>query len=83
VADEAVDALFEFLDTDGQTDQYLADQLLLPLAFASGASEFRTSRVTLHLVTNAAVIQSFLPARVQIMGEIGQPGLVRVEPAGA
>jgi RNA 3'-terminal phosphate cyclase (ATP) len=78
VADEAVDQLEAFLSSDGAVDEYLADQVLLPLAFASGASRFRTARVTLHLLTNAQVIQAFLPVRIQIEGEAGQPGTVEI-----
>jgi RNA 3'-terminal phosphate cyclase (ATP) len=78
VADEAVDALQVFLATDGAIDQYLADQLLLPLAFADGESILRTSQVTLHLITNATILRHFLPVSIEIQGEIGQPGLVKV-----
>jgi RNA 3'-terminal phosphate cyclase (ATP) len=80
VADEAIDALLAFLATDGAIDQYLADQLLIPLSFANGLSELRTSRITDHLLTNAAVLRSFLPTWIEISGEKGQPGLIRIFP---
>jgi RNA 3'-terminal phosphate cyclase (ATP) len=80
VADEAVNAFEAFLATDAAIDQYLADQLLLPLTLASGVSVLRTARVTEHLVTNAAVIRHFLSAKIEIQGEIGGPGLVRIAP---
>ena len=80
VADEAVDALEAFLASDGAVDEHLADQLLLPLAFANGPSQFRTSRVTLHLLTNAEILQAFLPMRIQIDGAEGQPGTVTISP---
>lgn len=50
VGDEAVGELLDFLTTDGTVDQFLCDQLVLPLALAKGVSEIRTSKVTLHLV---------------------------------
>jgi len=78
VADEAVDGLVEFLATDGAVDQYLADQLLLPMALAPGISQFRTSSITQHLLTNAEIIRYFLPVVIEIQGELGQPGWVRV-----
>lgn len=81
VADEAVDALLEFLATDAVIDQYLADQILLPLSFASGASRLRTSRVTQHLLTNAEIIRSFTSARIEIMGDLGQPGWIEITPS--
>ena len=80
VADDAIAEFEAFIATDGVIDQYLADQLLLPLAFASGPSEFHTSQVTKHLVTNADVIRAFLPAQITIRGEIGSPGVVEVDP---
>ena len=80
VADEAVDALERFLQSDGAVDEYLADQLLLPLAFASGPSQFRAARITRHLLTNAEVLRAFLPVRVQIDGQEGEAGNVTISP---
>ena len=80
VADEAVDKLEAFLATDGAIDQYLADQLMLPLAFAGGESLLRTSKVTQHQLTNAAVIQQFMAVEIHIDGDLGKPGLIRITP---
>jgi RNA 3'-terminal phosphate cyclase (ATP) len=80
VADEAVDAFLDFNSSDAAVDQYLADQLLVPLAIANGESEIRTSRITPHLLTQAEVIQSFLPAKLVIGGQVGYPGTVRIIP---
>ncbi|NIS81135.1 MAG: RNA 3'-terminal phosphate cyclase [Anaerolineales bacterium] len=81
VADEAVNQLLAFQESDGVIDEYLADQLLLPLAVLTGASEFRTSKVTGHLVTNAEVIRAFTAAQIMIEGDQGDPGWVRIEPS--
>jgi RNA 3'-terminal phosphate cyclase (ATP) len=78
VADEAVDQLLSFLATDGYIDQYLADQILLPLLTIDGASTFSTSQVTPHLMTNAQVINQFLPGRVRIDGSPNEPGRVHI-----
>lgn len=80
VADEAAEAMTEFLESDGCVDRFLADQLLLPLALAEGESRFRTERVTRHLLTNAAVLNAFGLAQVDIRGELGAPAEVRVQP---
>lgn len=80
VADEAVDSLEAFLETEGAIDQYLADQLLLPLTFASGASEYCTSQITQHLLTNASVIRKFTKANIEIIGQPGHSGVVKVMP---
>jgi RNA 3'-terminal phosphate cyclase (ATP) len=83
VADEACLWLEKFLDSTGSVDEYLADQLLLPLAFADGESRFRTALVTEHLRTNAAVIEAFGAADIAIEkdGRRGE-GSVRVRPRG-
>jgi RNA 3'-terminal phosphate cyclase (ATP) len=80
VADEAVNDLFSHLDTEACLDRHLADQVLLPLALASGPSAFSTSKITPHLTTNAAVIQQFLPARIEVEPRVDGSGLVRVTP---
>jgi RNA 3'-terminal phosphate cyclase (ATP) len=82
VADEAVDALQAFLASDGALDQYLADQLLLPLAFASGVSHLRTSQVTMHLLTNAQVLRLFVPVQIEVHGELGESGEVIIQGIG-
>jgi RNA 3'-terminal phosphate cyclase (ATP) len=79
VADEALDAYEAFERTGAAVDPHLADQLLLPLALAAGRSRFTTSAVTQHQLTNAAVIQQFLPAcAIDIRGKKGTPGKVEV-----
>lgn len=80
VADEAVDALLLFIDTEATLDQYLADQLLLPLSFAEGPSIFYTSQITQHLLTNAEIIRLFLPVVISIDGALGKPGIIRLDP---
>jgi RNA 3'-terminal phosphate cyclase (ATP) len=82
VADEAAAEIIGFLATDGAVDQYLADQLILPLALAPGTSKLRTSKVTQHLLTNTEVIKMFLPVEIEITGELNQPGLVQITRTG-
>jgi RNA 3'-terminal phosphate cyclase (ATP) len=81
VADEAIDALLEFIETKATVDQYLADQLLLPLSLASGTSEFITSKITEHLLTNAEIIHVFTSAIIEIDGKIGEAGVCRITPS--
>ena len=80
VADETAGAVEACIDGPGAVDEYLADQLLLPLVVINQISEFSTVRITHHLLTNAEVIQTFMPARIDIQGELGAPGLVRITP---
>jgi RNA 3'-terminal phosphate cyclase (ATP) len=79
VADEACRALLMHHAQSAPVDPHLADQLLLPLALADGRSEFRTSHVTAHLLTNAHIIRQFVPAVIDIAGQEGQAGAVVVQ----
>jgi RNA 3'-phosphate cyclase len=79
VADEAVDQVIAYLDCgDALVDAHSADQLVLPLALAEGASEYRVAEVTRHLTTNIAVIRRFLERDIVCAGEEGEAGIVRV-----
>jgi RNA 3'-terminal phosphate cyclase (ATP) len=80
VADDVINAFESFMATNGAIDEYLADQLLLPLAFASGQSRFRSGKLTNHLITNADVIKEFINVEIDIDGDIGQPGMVTIQP---
>lgn len=65
VAEEAVAELFDHHRGSAALDRHLADQMLLPLAFADGPSEFTCSAVTRHLETNAWVVEQFDVARIE------------------
>lgn len=80
VADEACDGLEGMLQSRAGIDEYLADQLLLPLALAQDHSELTTPRITQHLLTNATIIQMFLSVEVVIQGEIGQEAQILIIP---
>lgn len=60
VADGLVRQVRRFLAAEVPVGQYLADQLLLPLALAGGGS-FVTLQPDRHTPTNIAVIRRFLP----------------------
>lgn len=76
VADEAVDELFAFHASDAALDDYLADQLMLPLALAHGKSIYR-ARITPHAQTNAVVIRAFLDIPMELDGTTGKVGAYR------
>jgi RNA 3'-terminal phosphate cyclase (ATP) len=79
VADEAVDQAAAFLEAlPPGVDSHSADQLVLPLALASGPSSYPAATVTQHLLTNVAVIRLFLARDVQVEGAEGQPGWVKI-----
>lgn len=64
-----------YLSSNAVVATYLADQLLLPMALAGGGS-FTSSEWSQHAVSNAEVIQQFLP--VAIVAEKTDSRIVRV-----
>ncbi|HEY9693534.1 MAG TPA: RNA 3'-terminal phosphate cyclase [Oculatellaceae cyanobacterium] len=66
VAEMACQELMDFHNTGAAVDVHLADQLLLPAALASQGSQYRVADLTMHLTTNAWVIQQFGIAEISI-----------------
>ncbi|MCD1125768.1 RNA 3'-terminal phosphate cyclase [Jinshanibacter sp. LJY008] len=65
VAQEACDEVLAYLKSSAAVGEYLADQLLLPMAIA-GDGRFTTPMLTEHLSTNALVIGQFLNCCIDI-----------------
>lgn len=80
VADAAVAELRSHMRTGAALDSHLADQALLPLAFARGPSVFTCPAATRHLCTNAWVIEQFGIASFEIESSEGAPTRVTVIP---
>ena len=68
VARDAIESAKAWLEADVPVDEYLADQLLLPMALAGGGS-FRTTKPSFHATTNTAIIQRFLPVPIRFEPE--------------
>lgn len=64
VARDAVAAASTWLRADVPIDEFLADQLLVPMALAGGGA-FRTVKPSRHFTTNADIIQRFLPVPIR------------------
>ena len=76
VADDALDALEDFVEAGVPVGAHLADQLLLPLALAGGG-RFRTvAPLSLHATTNIETIGHFLD--IPIRTEPAGPGALDV-----
>lgn len=80
VVEEAYYAFVHWLNGEHGTDEFLADQLLLPAVFSGSPCAYTTSRITSTLLTTAWVIKQMMPARITILGEEGEPGEVRISP---
>jgi RNA 3'-terminal phosphate cyclase (ATP) len=63
VADQAVVAARRYLASDVAVGEYLADQLLLPMALARGGS-FTTVPPSRHTTTNIEIIRKFLDVEI-------------------
>ncbi len=64
VAERTVKDLRRYLKHEVAVGPYLADQLLLPMALAGGG-RFTTTAPSQHTVTNARIIERFLPVEVR------------------
>ncbi len=84
VARQALSQMRAYLDADVPVGEYLADQLVLPLAIGayqgSGGGVFRTTRLSPHSLTQVRVIESLLPVRIRTE-ETSRGNLVYVDPA--
>jgi RNA 3'-terminal phosphate cyclase (ATP) len=78
VADEAVQALLTFHDQPSALDQHLTDQILPALALAEGESRLTSEEITLHTLTNIAVIRHFIDRRFEVTAREGEPGTITV-----
>ncbi len=76
VADEALDSLKDYMESDGCIDSHLEDQLAPFMALAKGNSSFTTTQMTDHLLTNLWVIEQFLEVEILRTGKKGERGRV-------
>ena len=79
VADEAVEQLLCFFSSDGAIDQFLADQLLIPIALSKQPCALKTSCITQHLLTNIEIIKNFLDITIKVKGKFNSAGVVEFE----
>ncbi|MBN1563972.1 MAG: RNA 3'-phosphate cyclase [Anaerolineae bacterium] len=66
VAEKAITSLLQFHDSSAAVDRHLADQLILPMALASGESAFTTDDLTSHLYTNINTVRAFVDRPIKI-----------------
>lgn len=80
VGKEAAQLLKAQLQSSACMDRWMSDQILpfLAMAAENGPSEVRVAEITSHCLTNAWVIEKFLPVKIEIIGEKGKPGMIRV-----
>ncbi|MFC5473308.1 RNA 3'-terminal phosphate cyclase [Paraherbaspirillum soli] len=62
VAKSVISQVRQYITSGAAVGEHLADQIMLPLALAGGGG-FTSSRMSRHALTNAGVIEKFLPVR--------------------
>ncbi len=82
VAEEACDRFLKFLSTNAVLDEYIGDQILLPLSISSGVSEFTVPKITNHIQTNMETIKKFIDVYFEI-AELGNSFKIKVRPPNA
>ena len=64
VAKQTLERARRYIASGAAVSEWLADQVMLPMALASGGS-FTADKLSLHALTNAEVIARFLPVRFE------------------
>jgi RNA 3'-terminal phosphate cyclase (ATP) len=80
VAEAPCKEFMRWWKTGAACDEHLADQLVLPMAFASGESQWTTPTITDHLRSVVWVTQQFLPVEVTLEEREDGTGLVQMRP---
>ena len=78
LAQNAFDSFLEWFKTPSTTDGFLSDQILITAAMAESESTFTVSKLNQRFLTTVWVIKQFLPIRITIRGQEGEPGLVTI-----
>jgi len=78
VGEEAAREFYAYYSTDAALDPHMADQIVLYLSMCDKESVFTTSCITEHLITNLWVVGLFHEYQCSVEGEVGKPGIVRI-----
>ena len=80
VADRAVQEARRYLKGEAAVGEYLADQLIAPMAIGEGG-RFTTSKLSRHTTTNIEVIGKFLDVRIATQQTGDRVWRIDVEPS--
>jgi RNA 3'-phosphate cyclase len=82
VGSDAASKLVAEVSTGMAVDSHLCDMLIPYLAVASGSSKIGVTNVTSHLTTNIWAVEHILGTKIELQGEVGEPGTVVIEGMG-
>ncbi len=75
--------LIEEIKSDSVLDRHMGDMIIPYLVLATGESEVTVSRITQHAITNVKVAEWLSDSRIQLIGDVDQPGRLRVHGIGS
>jgi len=75
VGKQAANEILTLLNTQACLDEHAADQVL-PFIAIAGKGEITVSKITKHCLTNAWVIEKFLPIKFEFQGNLGESGKI-------
>ncbi len=75
---KAAEQLVNEVSRGNAIDSHLGDMIIPYLAVATGDSKIGISDVSSHLTTNMWTIEQILGTAIQLEGEIGKPGILKV-----
>ncbi|MCK5390635.1 MAG: RNA 3'-phosphate cyclase, partial [Candidatus Thorarchaeota archaeon] len=75
---KAAEQLVNAVSIGNAIDSHLGDMIIPYLAVATGESRIGIADVTSHLTTNLWTIKQILDTTIQLDGEIGKPGILKV-----
>lgn len=78
VGEDLAKDLIKHYNTGAAIDPYMSDQIILYLSLCKESSEFTTSNISNHLMTNLWVISHFLNLKYEVDGAPGEPGVIRI-----
>jgi len=76
---KAAEQLVNEVSRGNAIDSHLGDMIIPYLAVATGESRIGISDVSSHLTTNMWTIEQILGTSIQLEGEIGKPGILKVQ----
>ena len=82
VGSEAAEKLISQLKSGAPVDVHLADQLVVWMSLADGASKILASKLSLHTLTAIEVCKIFLGARFEVEGRLGEKTLITCHGVG-
>lgn len=82
VGEEAATKLLQELSAKSAVDSHMGDMLVPYMALATGRSEVKVSKLTLHAQTAMAVVEKFLDVEFEVDGGLDKTSRISVSGAG-